>query len=177
MATQKIEKLILGTGNIASNTTSASFTASASTPSPMTGQDGDVHVKVAGINSDIYIRVNSQWISLLGAPLSTTLTNNSSGTAISFPAAAFRFMTIEYSIVRGSNMRSGTLKVLNDGTIGPTGANMSDYAVTDLGAGDVGVSFGAQVDGGGSNVELTYVSDNQPGPSIDMKYTLKGWTA
>lgn len=175
MAQFKIEKLILGAGDLTQTSAQSVFRASNSNPTPSDGSDGDIWVKVLGINSDILIKVNGQWQSLLNKPLSTTLNDNTTGgIALSFPAIAFNAMTIEFVATRGSNKRQGILKIVNNGTIGPTGASLVEYADNDLGPSNIGINFNAQVDISGSVVQVMYDTDSQ-GSNASLTYTLKGF--
>jgi hypothetical protein len=139
-------------------------------------RDGDVVTIVAGILSDIMVRNNGRWVSLLNVPVTVALADNTAAQlVVQVPLTIARGATIEYSVVRGLNERRGTLRYQSDGTVGTTGAALSDTNNVDVGAGDVGVTFDALVDGGGTNVQLIADTDSQ-GSSAVVKYTLRGWT-
>ena len=139
------------------------------------GRAGDLWLKNSGGSSDLYIKAGDVWRPIYGAPLSIALSDNTSATAFSFPAAILSAATIEYSIIRGTNRRMGEMKVINNGTVGISGASLNDYAVTEIGAGSVGVTLGAQVNVS-NQVEVTYVTDSQS-LSGTMKIVIKGWDA
>jgi len=137
------------------------------------GKDGDLWLAVTGSTSDLYVKAGDIWSNTAGSLLATTLADNGTGTALSYDAAVLSSAEIKYSIVRGSNIRSGMLKVVNNGTVGVAGASLSEVNIVEIGAGDVGVTFGAQVNGSG-RVEITYVTDSQGSPA-SLKYQVKGW--
>jgi len=137
------------------------------------GKDGDLWIAVTGSTSDLYVKAGDVWSNTAGSLLATTLVDNGTGIALSYDAAVLSSAEIKYSITRGLNIRSGVLKVVNNGTVGVTGASLSEVNIVELGAGDVGVTFGAQVNGSG-RVEITYVTDSQ-GSSANLKYQIKGW--
>jgi len=166
---QKVERLIIGSGDITVTSGTSTWTAGTAAPSNSDGADGDGYIRSSGVLSDIYLKRNGVWNSLLGTPLSVTLANNTTATAFQFPFAVFPSMTVEYTVTRGTNIRQGTLKVLNDGLT----AVLNDGNINDLGAGNVGVNFSASISG--SNVDISYTSDNQPGPTITLQYTLRGY--
>ena len=142
----------------------------------LTAQDGDVAFIVGGITSDIMIRNNGLWISLLGIQLFFSLADNTpSQMWLSILASVAKSATIEYTIDRGANSRRGTLRYESDGTPGPTGASLSDSNVVDIGPGDVGVTFSSQVDGTGLLVQLLADTDNQA-MTATLKYVLRGWS-
>jgi hypothetical protein len=140
-------------------------------------QDGMIAVIVAGIISDIQIRVNGLWQGVLGQPQQITLANNVSGNlAFQLPYAALHSATIEYTITRGSNYQKGTLRYVANGTIGETGALLQNYDVAEIvSTAPVSITWDADIDPTGNFVELRYSSDNQPTLPITMSYTITGW--
>ena len=138
-------------------------------------KDGDVAHIVSGANSNIEIRKNGIWLSLLDAPIEGSLTNNATGQLlISFPILTSRAATIEYYIENNSAYRTGTLRYISNSIAGPTGVSLSDNGIVDIG-GDVGITFDAQVDGLGANVQLTYDS-SVVGPPGLIKYLITRWS-
>jgi hypothetical protein len=138
-------------------------------------KDGDVCLVVAGLFSDINIRQNGIWQTVLGVPVTVSLPNNTSGLAVRFPLSIARAATIQYSIKNGAANRVGTLRYNSDGTIGPTGVSISDTNNVDQG-GDVGITFDADVDGTGMYVELNYTSTDLNVSPATFQYTIQRWT-
>lgn len=138
--------------------------------------DGDVAIVLAGILSDVQVRNNGAWISLAGIPLLTVLNDNSSGQIfLAMLLSVAKSATIEYTIDRGSNSRRGTLRYMSDGTPGVAGVSLSDTNNVDIGAGDVGVTFGAQVNSPGTIAQILADVDSQSGIPAIVKYVVKGW--
>ena len=88
----------------------------------------------------------------IGAPKGLTLSDNSSGLIFSVAYTNSENWRVEYSIVRGTNRRTGTLQILTDGT---------DVQVNDVGAdiNDSEVSFFGIING--TDLELHYLTSNQ----------------
>ena len=143
-------------------------------------KDGDIAAIVPGTSpnpaSDTMIRNNGVWTSLIGLPILIVLADNTLGqTFLSIPLALASGATFEVTIDRFPNKRRMNLRYVSDGTVGPTGASISEYNDQDIGAGDVGVTFNAQVNGGGTAVDILADTDSQPAIPILVKYTFKGW--
>lgn len=139
-------------------------------------KDGDIVCVVSGVKSDIMIRNNSRWVSLIGIPQETILSDNSTGQLfIQIPLAVARGATIEFSAQRGAYERRGTIRYQSDGNIGLSGVSLSDTNNVDVGAGDVGITFDAQVDGTGIYVQVLADVDSQGVPAY-LKYVLRGWS-
>jgi hypothetical protein len=135
------------------------------------GKDGDVWFYVSGSGSDQFIKNNGIWRSVLGVPVSITLTDNTvGGIAMSMDSSAFKYIDIKYSLVRGSNSRMGKLHIISDGGVQSA---LVDSEVVDIGSG-IGVTFDTQMAGG--IVDILYTSDSQPSyPTFILKVSLKGW--
>lgn len=139
-------------------------------------RDGDVAIIVAGVLSDIMVRNNTRWISLVGIPIFASLNDNQLGQLLfQIPLSVARGATIEYTVQRGLDERRGTMRYQSDGNVGPTGAALADYDNVDIGAGNVGTTFSAEVDGTGTFVQIYGDTDNQGFPAL-IKYVLKGWS-
>ena len=168
MATQKLQKLILGPGGINTSSVQSQFYCTNALPTSGDGNDGDVWVADLGANSDILFKTNGAWSSLIGAPQSTVLSISQSGfatTALSYTASAFKFMTIEYSLQRAGSLEVGVMRIVTDGGA----VSMSQSGITTVGTA-CGIDFSPVING--ANVELRYNSD--AGSNITMKYVLKG---
>lgn len=138
-------------------------------------KDGDMVSVVNGTISDLMIRTNSRWVSLVGLPISATLADATLGqTLLSIPLTVATGAVLEYTINRGANIRRGTLKFQSDGNLGVAGVVVSDHDIVDIGPGDVGVDFSGIVDGFG-NVQILADTDAQ-GSNPLVKYAIKGWT-
>lgn len=137
-------------------------------------KDGDVCYVVAGYLSDINIRINGTWTSILGLPTMVNLANNTSGQVAQFPLSIARAATIQYSITNGGPNRVGTLRWNSDGTIGLSGVALSDFDNVDIN-GDVMITFDAQVDGTGTYVQLLYTSTSTNGSPAQMNFTMQQW--
>jgi hypothetical protein len=96
-----------------------------------------------------------------------TLTDNSSGTVFSYVAASNPFTFVDYSILRGTNVRCGRVLLVTDGT----SASIADNGYVELAA--IGVTLGVSVTLG--NVNLTYTTTNT-GTNASFKYSLKQWS-
>lgn len=143
-------------------------------------KDGDIAAIVPGsspnANSDIMVRNNGVWVSLVNNPQVVTLMDNTLGQMfLSIPLAVANGATLEVSIDRPPNLRRSNLRYESDGTVGPAGVSLSEYNVVDIGAGNVGVTFTAQVNGLGTAVEILADTDSQIGAPIFVKYIIKGW--
>lgn len=134
-------------------------------------KDGDVGFVIAGVFSDIMIRVNSRWISILNLPLSVSLQDDLTNQVLfEVPISIARGGVIDYSIQRGVNERRGTIRYLSDGSV----VNMSDHGIIDVGAGNVGVTWNAQLDVGLTKIQILGDTDSQ-GIGASIKYTIRGW--
>lgn len=139
-------------------------------------KDGDIACVVAGFLSDLNIRQAGVWVSILNVPVTVSLPNNVSGQlAARFPISIARSATIQYVIQNGSAYRTGTLRYDSNGVIGPTGSQISDTNVVDVG-GDVGIQFDSDVDGTGTFVEVLYTSTNLSVSPATMRYTIQKWS-
>lgn len=96
-----------------------------------------------------------------------TLNDNSSGTVFSYVAASNPFTFIDYSILRGTNVRCGRVLIVTDGT----SASIADNGYVELSA--IGVTLGVSVSLG--NVNLTYITTNT-GNNASFKYSLRQWS-
>lgn len=96
-----------------------------------------------------------------------TLTDNSSGTIFSYVAASNPFTFVDYSILRGTNVRCGRVMIVTDGTT----ASIADNGYVELSA--IGVTLGVSVTLG--NVNLTYTTTNT-GTNASFKYSLRQWS-
>lgn len=96
---------------------------------------------------------------------STLLDNQTSIVFLTFAHATERFMVVEYSISRGSDVRMGHLKIATNGTT----VTLDDIYVNTA---DVGVTFSASVNG--ANIEIKY-STTSLGTSATMKYSKRKW--
>jgi hypothetical protein len=169
MATLKGQVIQVGSGDL----TSGIFTnvrSGNTTPSNSFGSDGDVWVKVAGANSDILLKKNGAWISLLGATVVVTVPDNTSNYVwLSLPMTLGRYFEIGYGATRASNYQTGNLNVVNDGS---TVAALTEFGIVNVGAGTPGVTFDAQVSG--SNINFLATTTSQ-GSSLTLSYSLKAW--
>jgi len=142
------------------------------------GKDGDMWIQtpVAGYpagGSDVafYLKMSDSWVNLAYTPLKVALTDGqlTSASAFEIPAAAFRYMVVDYTVRRGSShgrKREGQLIILNNGS--STGHT---HEFSEIGS-DVFVPF--TVDLSGSNVRLRYTSALE-GVAIELAYLVKGW--
>jgi hypothetical protein len=96
-----------------------------------------------------------------------TLTNNSSGTIFSYVAASNKATFIDYSIVRGSNVKCGRLLIVTDGST----VSIADNGGVELSP--IGITFGVTI--GGGNVDVLYIASNT-GTNASFKYSLKQWS-
>lgn len=168
MALGKFLKLRLGTGDLVSGLFTE-FTTGSATPSNSNGSDGDVYFKIAGANSDMFLKRNGAWISLLGLSLTASIPDNSSGNVwFAIPAAVARFMKVEYGAIRGANRQRGTLSVTNDGTT----AAVSRFGIVEIGS-DVGLTLDAQVSG--ANLQLLADADSQ-GSGLTLDFVVRSWS-
>lgn len=134
-------------------------------------KDGDIAFIVAGVFSDIMIRTNTRWLSILNLPLSGSLNDNTTGQVlIEVPISVARGGVVDYSVQRGVNERRGTIRYQSNGSI----VNISDHGIIDVGAGDVGVTWDAQLDVGLTKIQIIGDTDSQGTPA-SVKYTLRGW--
>jgi hypothetical protein len=101
----------------------------------------------------------------LQGPIS--LSDNTTGNALSYSATLNNFTFIDYSIVRNSNYQTGRLLIANSAT---TASIADEGSVTN---GVVGIVFGVSISGG--NVQLQYTSSNT-GFNATFKYTIKQWS-
>jgi hypothetical protein len=169
MAVQKIGKIWLGNGDL-TGTPYSEISAGSAAPNPIDGSDGDVYVRVAGANSNFFVKRSGAWEPMVEVAVTATLPDNTSNFVwLTLVAAAAQFLKIEYGISRGANFRSGEMSVLNDLVT----AGVSEYGVQNLGAGDVGVDLDAQVSG--SNLQLLATTDSQ-GISASLKYFIRSWS-
>lgn len=136
-------------------------------------KDGDFALQVAGANSDLLIRKNAVWVSLLNAQLTASIPANTSNFVwLTIPLTVGRFGFMNYSTTRGTSYRSGTANVASDGTVGPTGAGFMEFGVQEFGT--PGIVFSAQVTG--TNIELLATTDNSDANPTILKYTIKEWS-
>jgi hypothetical protein len=123
----------------------------------------DADSKFAWDNTNKQLNLNGFKIESLGSE--TLLNNQTSVTLMSFTHAVEKFIVVEYSIERGSDVRLGHLKLATNGVT----ASLDDIFVnTD----DVGVTFSAVVSG--LSVEIKYSTTNL-GTSATMKYSRRKW--
>lgn len=153
------------------------YTGASSSPVTAAGATGDVQFKDSGgglaANSKFNWDNSNERLNLNGlqiSPLQTgiTLNNNviSPTTFLSYNAASFPFVIIEFSVARGTSRRVGRMLIANDGTV----TAFNDDSV-ETGSG-TGVIFSATISGG--NVELQYTSDNS-GASGTFKHSYRRW--
>lgn len=166
MAVQKIGRIRLGEGPLNSGTY-CEMTSGSATPSNLDGSDGDIYFKVAGANSDVFIKRDGAWESLIGLPLTTTLTDNATTTIITVPAAAARYLKLDYLIQRGSDYRSGQFATVNDSS----DANISDFGQSLIG--DTGVTFDAVISGTDLLIQATLTNT---GSNASLVYKFQNWS-
>lgn len=92
--------------------------------------------------------------------------NNSSGNVFSIAALGSENMIVDYSLQRGTVKVTGQLYITQDTVTGAIADGSAQFA-------DVGITFDAVISG--SNIELTYLSDNSGFPAL-MKYSIKRWS-
>lgn len=141
---------------------------------PKLGGDLDVNgYKIVGDNIELkttttngVIKMNG--IEFTGRETAVILNNQSTEqTFYTFPATAFEAVMLDYVITRGSDVRMGTLSIINNGTVS---------AFSDAGPdiGNVGVNFATGIIGG--NVEVRYTSSNT-GTNGEIAFMVRRWDA
>jgi len=168
MAIRKIGKIWLGDGDLQASGYSELSSGSAA-PLDVDGADGDVYIRIAGANSNILIKRNGTWVGLVNVAINVTIPDNTTDFVwLSMPAAAARFMKINYGIIRNAGSQSGEIGTINDLAT----ADIAEYGLNELGT-DVGVTFNAQING--ANIELLATTDSQ-GVSAALKYLIRNWS-
>jgi hypothetical protein len=175
MSIQKVESIIIGSGDMTNNATASRFYADSGVPNPVLGKDGDVYMRVAGVNSDLLMKISGEWVSLAGRPVLAAFAPSLVDSLwLSLPLSSFRYAFIDYTIQRGTQYQQGRIEVLSDGTPGPSGASIIVFDINEIGGGTVGVDFSAQVNGSGTAFEVRVTTDAQAN-LINIKYVLKSW--
>jgi hypothetical protein len=141
---------------------------------PKLGGDLDVNghkivgdsIELKTTTVDGVIKING--IEYTGRKTAVILNNQSSEqTFYTFAATAFEAVMLDYVIVRGTDVRMGTLSIINNGTVS---------AFSDAGPdiGNVGVNFATGIVNG--NVEVRYTSSNT-GTNGEIAFMVRRWDA
>lgn len=115
------------------------------------------------LNGDLEHR-SSAAISYVQEPLKTTgITNNTTDDIYTVPHATYKYLIVDFSIIRGALFESGTIHVATDGTTAQCSS---------IGVGDTGVDFTADISG--ANLRLRYIADNN-GDNGNIKFAVRKW--
>jgi len=87
--------------------------------------------------------------------------------SLTLTAAAWPIIKIDYSIIRGTNIETGIINIVNDGT----NVGFAQGAVASLGT--IGITLSAAING--TNVEVSYAA-SATGTNATMKYKLHKWS-
>lgn len=167
MSIQRIERIRLGAGTLLTGIFSE-FSAGSAAPLNTDGADGDVYIQVAAGNSNIWIKRLGAWVALIGVALNATLTDNATTTVFSIPAAAARYLSLDYGLQRTSaGQRTGKLDMSTDGA----SAVVSDFGMAIIGTD--GVTFDAAISGANVQLQATLTST---GNNATLTYFLRNWT-
>ena len=124
---------------------------------------GDSRFKIDGANSGL--NLNGLLFNVLSAPIAMLDNQASPQPLFSFVAATYRYVILEYSIVRNGEYRVGRLLVTNNGTVTSLTDDMTETNPT-------GINLTAAIVG--ANVEIRY--DSTPtGFGATFKYSARRW--
>lgn len=146
-----------------------------SSPVAAAGANGNIQFNAAGSlggNANFNIDTSIPAMKLGNMemlPLSSgTLVDNQTAVAIITYPVTYKHATIEYSVVRAGAFRTGRLLVVSDGT---NTSVTSDHVEE---GGSVGVTWTADVAGGGSTIRILYTTTNT-GSNADLRYAVRRW--
>lgn len=123
----------------------------------------NLSTQVHRVNGDLEHR-SSAAISYIQEPLKTTgITNNTTDDIYTVPHATYKYLIVDFSIIRGALFESGTIHVATDGTTAQCSS---------IGVGETGVDFTADISG--ANLRLRYIADNN-GDNGNIKFAVRKW--
>lgn len=167
MATRKIGKIFVGSGDLSGGTYST-LSSGTTTPANSYGVDGDIFIKIAGYNSDIFLKRNGVWEPLARKYIQIVVPDNTTDFVfLTLTANEAHFVQMQMGVRRGSNFRKSEISVLNNGT----SAVLSEYGVVTLGS-PVGVNFSVAITG--PNLTIRASTDSQ-GVDATLYLILTDW--